>query len=41
MTDKIQNSDQKDFLYGIEDEVYHNEKGEVDFVWKEKPLKPG
>jgi len=28
-------------LTGQPDEPYYNEKGEVDFVWKEKPLKPG
>jgi len=41
MTDKLQNNDGKEFLYGLPDEPEYNEKGELLFTWKEKPVKPG
>jgi len=41
MTDKLQNNDGKEFLYGLPDEPEYNEKGELVFNWKEKPVKPG
>jgi len=41
MTDKIQDNDQKESLIGLPEEPYLNDKGEVEFIWKEKPLKPG
>jgi len=42
MTDKVPTDQNNEgHLLGIPDEPYYNEKGEVDFVWKEKPVKPG